>query len=116
MNSREVVVLEVNLAPGFVGTPGNTNVNEGVTLTVTNSATDADVPGQVLSYQLVNAPGGAGITTNGVIKIGRAAGRETRKNTVGTVVSEGEDSENNSYEVVVREVNLASGLVGTQGK
>ena len=45
----------------------NHTVNELAILTVTNSATDAESPPQVLSYSLQDAPTNAVLSTNGVI-------------------------------------------------
>src|SRR5262249_34655664 len=44
---------------------GNKSVNEGASLTFTNTATDADVPAQTLTFSLdAGAPAGAGINPN----------------------------------------------------
>ncbi len=45
----------------------NRNVFVGVTLTVTNTATDPDLPAQTLTYELLQAPAGAAISATGVI-------------------------------------------------
>src|SRR5204863_9846707 len=65
-NSFLVIVTEVNSAPVL---PAQTNrtIAEITLMTVTNTATDADVPANTLSYQLLNPPAGAQIDTNGVI-------------------------------------------------
>jgi hypothetical protein len=106
-NSFEVVVTEVNVGPVFAGTPASQSVAEHATLTVTNGAVDADVPANVLSYTLENAPAGAVVDTNGVISWtpGEAQGPST--NVITTVVSDGVLSATNSFEVVVTEVNEA---------
>ena len=60
-----IVITEVNLAP--VLTPiGNKTIGEGTLLTFTSTATDPDLPAQVLTYSLSNAPAGASITSGGV--------------------------------------------------
>jgi hypothetical protein len=43
-------------------------VSQFVTLLVTNSATDADLPAQALTYTLTDAPAGAQIGSNGIIQ------------------------------------------------
>jgi len=67
---REVVpqgVLFPNTAP-VLSAVGNRTVLAGQTLTVTNSATDADVPLQTLSYSLNSPPSGVVINSaNGVV-------------------------------------------------
>src|SRR5205823_685820 len=59
--SFTVIVNEVNSAP-VLTVPANTNINELATLTVTNTATDSDVPANALTFSLVSvspAPSGA---------------------------------------------------------
>ncbi|MFO1477568.1 MAG: hypothetical protein U1F98_13070 [Verrucomicrobiota bacterium] len=65
-NSFQVTVNEVNAAPVL---PVQTSraITELTLLTVTNTATDADLPANTLSYQLVNPPSGALIDASGVI-------------------------------------------------
>src|SRR5262245_47038363 len=58
-----VTVNEVNNAP-VLGVIANQTVNEGSVLTVTASATDADVPANTLNYSLdLGAPAGASINS-----------------------------------------------------
>ncbi|HAM72380.1 MAG TPA: hypothetical protein DCM86_12120, partial [Verrucomicrobiales bacterium] len=64
--SFDVVVTEVNVAP-VLAAIGNKSVNEGVLLTFTATATDADLPAQTLKYTLdAGAPAGASITAGGL--------------------------------------------------
>jgi len=63
--SFTVVVLETNSAPVLTAIP-NTNILEGVTLSFTATASDADVPAQALTFSLdTGAPTNASITTAG---------------------------------------------------
>src|SRR5204862_434679 len=64
-NSFSVFVQEVNSAPvlPFIE---DQSVNELSLLTVTNSATDANLPANRLTYLLMNPPSGASIDTNGI--------------------------------------------------
>ena len=55
-----VTVNEVNVAP-VLAPIGDTTINELVTLTFTASATDSDIPVQILTFSLVGAPIGATI-------------------------------------------------------
>ncbi|HWH70826.1 MAG TPA: hypothetical protein VNT26_15665, partial [Candidatus Sulfotelmatobacter sp.] len=66
VNSFVVVVQEVNTAPAL---PVQTNRTlAGLErLVVTNTGSDADLPINSLTYQLVQAPAGASIDTNGII-------------------------------------------------
>ena len=68
-NTFYVSVTETNdNAPIFVSTPADRTIVELTTLTVTNAATDADIPANTLTYSLLAAPAGATINTNtGVI-------------------------------------------------
>ena len=57
-----------NLAPVFNVATNRHVINGGMTIAITNTATDADMPGQSLSYSLLSAPLGATINTgNGVV-------------------------------------------------
>ncbi len=55
-----VNVSEVNVAP-VLGAIGNKTVDEGVQLEFTASATDVDLPANILTFSLVGAPSGASI-------------------------------------------------------
>ncbi|MSU19779.1 MAG: hypothetical protein EXS30_00100 [Pedosphaera sp.] len=58
-----------NTAPAFIALATNRYViNGGATISVTNAATDADLPAQSLTYSLLTAPVGATInSSNGVV-------------------------------------------------
>ena len=62
--SFQIVVAEVNTAPQLPPLP-NATLSELVTLVVTNTATDSDLPANGLSYSLLAAPAGATISTCG---------------------------------------------------
>jgi hypothetical protein len=64
-NIFTVVVVEVNVPP-VPPVPGATNINDLALLTVINTAFETNIHSS-LSYQLVNPPGGAGISSNGII-------------------------------------------------
>lgn len=55
--------VTVNQAPVLASIPNQT-ILAGRVLTVTNSASDADVPSQTLGFGQLNSPGGATINTN----------------------------------------------------
>ncbi|MEO7673703.1 MAG: Ig-like domain-containing protein [Pyrinomonadaceae bacterium] len=59
-----VHVNEVNLAPELASI-GNSTIDEQVAFGFNASATDADLPANTLSFNLVGAPSGASITSNG---------------------------------------------------
>jgi len=52
-----------NTAPTLAAIP-NTNVLAGATLTFTNTATDADIPAQTLTFSMLNPPSGANVNSN----------------------------------------------------
>jgi VCBS repeat-containing protein len=107
-NSFQVVVTEVNSAP-VLPVPTNYTIEELTTLTVTNTATDSDLPANNLTYTLSVGPTNASISTNGVISwTSEAQGPST--NIFTTVVSDDgvpSLSATNSFTVVVTEVNSA---------
>ena len=64
--SAALVVTAANTAPTLSPVP-DTNIIAGVTLNITNVATDADVPSQTLTFSLLSAPGNASLgATNGI--------------------------------------------------
>jgi hypothetical protein len=65
-NTFTVVVNAIHNGPSL---PAQTNImlTEPVTLVVTNTAADSDIPTLALNYELVDPPAGATIDTNGVI-------------------------------------------------
>jgi hypothetical protein len=122
-NSFTVVVNEVNSAPAFVQTPASRTINELTTLTVTNSATDSDIPANTLSYTLsVASTSGpvtnAAISANGVITWTPSEAQGPSTNTFTTVVTDNGSpnlSATNSFTVVVNELNTAPAFIQTPG-
>ena len=108
-NSFEVIVTEVNSAPVLTAQTNRT-VAELTLLTVTNAATDADLPANTLTYQLIDPPAGAAIDTNGVITWTPTEAQGPGTNTITTVVTDDGVpplSVTNSFEVIVTEENSA---------
>ncbi|MFZ0827421.1 MAG: DUF4082 domain-containing protein, partial [Verrucomicrobiia bacterium] len=102
------VVLVANTAP-LLPTQTNRVVNELTTMVVTNTATDANA----LTYQLVNAPAGAAISTNGVITWTPTEAQGPGTNIITTIVTDNglpPLSATNGFIVVVNEVNVAPTL------
>jgi len=107
-NSFVVVVKEVNSAPVL---PAQTNrtINELTLLVVTNTATDSDIPVNTLTYQLVNPPAGATISTNGIITWTPSESQGPGTYTITTVVTDNgtpQLSATNAFNVTVNEINL----------
>ena len=80
-----VTVLETNVAPQFRLASTNFTVALGVTLVITNDATDADLPANTLTYSLLNPPAGASVNSaSGVLTLNLNLGT----NLVTTVVTD----------------------------
>ena len=116
-NSFNVTVNDVNLAPVL---PGQTNItSSGLTpVVVTNTATNNNIPVAPLGYQLISAPAGAGIDTNGIIRWTPVVGQVPGTNTITTVVTDTnvfavnaqEMSATNSFVVTVNAIHNGPGL------
>src|SRR5204863_249503 len=116
--SFTVIVNEVNSAP-VLTVPANTNINELATLTVTNTATDPDIPANALTFSLVSvspAPTGAVNLnpTTGVLTFtpSEADGRGTNVFTIRvtdynpSAVNTTNLTDTKSFAVIVNEVNF----------
>src|SRR5262249_44072226 len=105
-NTFTVTVNELNLAP-VLPAQANRTVNELTQLTVTNTATDPDLPANTLSYQL-NGPPGAVIDSNGVITWTPTEAQGPGSYVITTTVTDNgvpSLSAVNSFTVTVSEVN-----------
>jgi hypothetical protein len=113
-NSFTVVVNEVNSAPVLPDTT-NYTINELTTLTVTNTATDSDIPANTLTYALSasNASGpvtNASISAAGVITWTPNYSQAPSTNTFVTIVNDNgvpDLSATNSFLVVVTAISNA---------
>lgn len=106
-NSFVVVVTEVNSAPSL-SSQTNYTIAEQTLLIVTNTATDLDLPANVLTYSLLNAPEGVAIDTNGIISWLSTEAQGPSTNVIVTVVTDDGApplSATNSFFVTVLEVN-----------
>jgi len=113
-NSFTVVLTEVNSAPVLAPIADRTVV-EGQTLTVTNAASDPDIPANVLTFSLeTNAPAGASIDpTNGIFAWTPAPGQSPGTNAITVVVTDDGSpslSAAQSFSVLVLATNLARSL------
>ncbi|MDB6110516.1 MAG: hypothetical protein JWR69_2266, partial [Pedosphaera sp.] len=108
-NSFTVILTEVNSAPVMSGQTNRT-INELTLLTVTNTATDTDLPTNLLSYQLVTPPSGASISGSGIITWTPTEAQGPSTNVITTVVTDSGVpplSATNSFTILVNEVNNA---------
>jgi hypothetical protein len=116
-NQFDVVINEVNSAPGFFETPTNRSMDELTLLTVTNAAGDADIPTNTLAYSLLTPPAGAAINpTNGIITWMPSEAQGPGTNTIVSVVTDDGNpvlSATNEFQVYVNEVNMVPVFDGT---
>lgn len=108
-NSFTVIVREVNRAPSLI-VPTTQTLDELTTLTVTNRASDPDLPANTPRFSLVAAPPGVNLNTNtGVLTWTptEAQGPNTNTITIG-VTDDGIPplSFTNSFSVIVLESNV----------
>jgi hypothetical protein len=105
-NSFTLIVRETNSPPQFILTPTNRVVGSGVTLIITNAATDSDIPPNTLVYSLLNAPPGASVDTNsGVLTLTLNVGT----NLITTIVTDNGIpplSATNAFTVIVTNLTL----------
>jgi hypothetical protein len=105
-----VVVNEVNLAP-TLAVPGTQTINELSTLTVTNTASDPDLPANTLTFSLVSPPGGMTIgSSSGVISWTPSSAQSPGTNTVTVRVTDNGSSplsDTKSFTVIANHVPIA---------
>jgi uncharacterized repeat protein (TIGR03806 family) len=111
-NSFVVTVTETNAAPAFAGSPEDVVIDELTLLTVTNAATDSDLPAQTLTYALIGGPTNASIDSNGVITWIPNEAQGPSTNTITTTVSDGLISLTNAFVATVLEVNVPPTAIG----
>jgi hypothetical protein len=108
--TANITVIVVNNPPTFLATPPNRTINELTSLSVTNPATDSDLPPQTISYQLISPPAGATIDSNAVITWTPSEAQGPGTYTIRTVATDNGSppkTATNSFTVTVSEVNTA---------
>ncbi|HET9251866.1 MAG TPA: putative Ig domain-containing protein, partial [Candidatus Eisenbacteria bacterium] len=112
----QVTVNEVNEAP-VLAAIGNKTVNEGVLLSFTATATDADLPAQTLTFSLgAGAPAGAAITAGGAFTW-TPSEAQSGLHSITVNVSDGAGgTDSETIQVTVNEVNQAPvlGAIGNR--
>ena len=108
------IVNQVNDGPVLAGIADRT-INELGLLTITNSATDVDLPSQTLTYSLTNAPTGMSINSvSGVLTWTPTEAQGPSTNLIRVIVRDNGSpslSATQAFTVVVNEVNKAPVLV-----
>jgi hypothetical protein len=102
----DLSITQINLTntPPVLPSQVNRTMAALTTLLVTNTATDTDIPTQVLTYQLVSPPAGAAISASGLISWTPNAGQAPSTNLITTIVTDNGTppySATNSFNVVV---------------
>jgi Bacterial Ig domain/Immunoglobulin domain len=102
----DLSITQINLTntPPVLPAQVNRTMAALTTLLVTNTATDSDIPTQVLTYQLVSPPLGAAISPSGLISWTPNAGQAPSTNLITTIVTDNGTpamSATNSFTVVV---------------
>jgi hypothetical protein len=113
-NTFTVVVREVNVAPVPAAISQQT-VNEQVQLTVTNTATEANIHATITGWGLVNPLAGMNMTQGGIFTWTPSQSQSPGTYTVTTVVSNSDTLDlinpiltaTNTFSVMVKEVNIA---------
>ncbi len=117
--SFNVTVNEVNLAPALT-VPGPQTISALSTLTVTNLATDPDLPAQTLIFALVSAPGGVNVNPgSGVLTWTPTLVQAPSTNTIVVRVTDNGPSNlsaTQSFQVIVTDLNFAPVLAAIGNK
>ncbi len=112
-----VIVKEVNVPASLPAIPTQT-VNELTLLTVTNTATNANIHATITGYRLVNPPSNMVISASGIITWTPAQAQSPSTNIITTIVTNSDvfDLANpqltatNTFTVIVKEVNVPPSL------
>jgi hypothetical protein len=112
-----VLTLNVLNARPSISSPTNQIVKELTTLSVTNTATDPDIPHQGLTFSLASAPNGVTLTplsTNGTVLTWTPQQTNSPStNTIKVIVTDNGTpplSATNSFTIIVQEVNVPPSL------
>jgi hypothetical protein len=106
--ARVVITVNPINDPPVLPFQSDRTITELQTLTVTNTATDVEVPPEDLSYTLLNPPDGAAIDSDGVITWTPSITQAPSTNAIITVVTDDGQpplSATNSFLVFVRDIN-----------
>ena len=116
-NTFTVIVKEMNVAPTLPVIPTDT-INELTLLTVTNTATNANIHATITGYTLVNPPSNMVVSASGIITWTPAQAQSPSTNLITTIVTNSDAFDlvnpvltaTNTFTVIVREVNVAPAL------
>jgi len=122
-NSFIVVVREVNVPPSLP-TISTQFVNALTLLTVTNTATNANIHATITGYTLVNPPSNMAINASGIITWTPSQAQSPSTNVITTIVTNMDSfdfvnpqlTSTNSFTVVVKAVNVAAHYIRRAGQ
>lgn len=104
--SSAEIVQSMNQPPAFVEAPGHYSILAGRELTLTNYATDPDLPAQTLSWNLLSPPSGAAINSgNGVFTWRPAIAQSPATNAITVQVSDNGTPGMSATQTFIVEVN-----------
>ena len=102
--SFSVVVSEANIPPTLT-VPSSRTIDPLATLSVTNRATDPDIPVQTLTFALVAAPSGVNLdAASGVLTWTPTLAQGPSTNVIAVSVSDGVATVTNSFTVIVNDL------------
>jgi len=110
--SFTVTVREVNASPALTAI-NNQTVEEGSTLSLTLSATDADLPAQTLTYSLTSGPTGMTVTSAGVLAWNLTEAQGPSTNAVTVAVTDGVTAVSRSFTVTLTRNTIPLAVTGT---
>ena len=110
--SFTVTVREVNASPALTAI-NNQTVEEGSTLSLTLSATDADLPAQTLTYSLTSGPTGMTVTSAGVLTWNPTEAQGPSTNVVTVAVTDGVTAVSRSFTVTLTRNTIPLAVTGT---
>jgi hypothetical protein len=113
------LVVNTTNTPPVLPVQANQTIPALATLTVTNRASDSDIPAQTLTYQLLSPPTGAAISATGVITWTPTSGQAGSTNVITTRVTDSGTpplSATNSFTVIVVPGNTPPTLSAQQNQ
>lgn len=103
--AQVVTAANPNKAPVWTSPALNRRVSEGSTLSFQLRATDADLPPQRLTYQLLKGPAGLTVSTNGFLTWRPTEEQGPSTNRIRVMVDDGVEGTSQEFDIVVLEQN-----------
>jgi hypothetical protein len=103
--AQVVTLANPNKVPVWSSAAQNRRVTEGSLLSFQLKATDADLPPQRLTYQLLGGPAGLTVSTNGWLSWRPTEAQGPSTNRVRVMVDDGFEGASQEFDIVVQELN-----------